>query len=127
MIAALHPTVFHCRKTLVDAYHGSSEFFDELNDIRRIIDNLVHNFSFMMDTIFDISSFFNDGNRGQYLTGPYDAGYGIGMLIFYLLADDTTTVMVDPAQDVVLPLQFNWGENIARWKEENRIADELEK
>jgi len=127
MVAALHPTVFYCRKTLVDAYYGSSEFFDSLDDIRRIIDNLVHNFAYMMDIIFDVSSFFNSGDRGQYMEGPYDAGFGIGMLVFYLLADDTTSVMVDPAEGAEMPLKFDWGENIARWKEEDRIADELEK
>ena len=124
MIAALHPTVFYCRKTVVDAYDGASVHFDTLDDIRRIIDNFVHNFSFMMDAILDVSSFFNDGVRGQHIDGPYDAGFGIGMLVFYLIADDTSTLMVDPAKDVEMPLKFEWGENVARWKEENRIRRE---
>ena len=126
MIAALHPTIFYCRKTVMDAYHGAAVHFDTLDDIRRIIDNFVHNFSYMMDAILDISSFFNSGDRGQHIDGPYDAGYGIGMLIFYLVADDTSTLMVDPAEGVELPLKFEWGENIARWKEEDRIRKEEE-
>ena len=32
------------------------------------------------------------------MEGPYDAGYGIGMLVFYLIADETTVFMVDPAE-----------------------------
>ena len=98
MIAALHPTVFYCRKTIMDAYRGAGVHFDTLDDIRRIIDNFVHNFSYMVDVVLDLSSFFNDSDRGQYMTGPYDAGYGIGMLIFYLVADETTVLMVDPAE-----------------------------
>jgi len=124
MIAALHPTVFYCRKTVMDAYFAAAIHFDTLDDIRRIIDNFVHNFSYMMDAILDISSFFNSGDRGQHIDGPYDAGFGIGMLIFYLIADDTSTLMVDPAKDAVMPLKFEWGENLKRWKEENRIRRE---
>merc|ERR1712016_145984 len=45
----------------------------------------------MVDVVLDLSSFFNDSDRGQYMTGPYDAGYGIGMLIFYLVADETSS------------------------------------
>ena len=124
MIKALHPTVWYCRKTVMDAYYGAGVHFDTLDDIRRIIDNLVHNFSYMMDAILDVSSFFNSGDRGQHIDGPYDAGFGIGMLVFYLIADDTSTVMVDPAENAVMPLKFEWGENIKKWKEENRIAAE---
>ena len=124
MVAALHPTVFYCRKTIMDAYYGAAVHFDTLDDIRRIIDNFVHNFSYMMDAILDVSSFFNSGDRGQHIDGPYDAGFGVGMLIFYLVADDTSTLMVDPAKDAELPLKFEWGENITRWKEENRIRRE---
>ena len=123
MVAALHPTVFYCRKTVIDAYLGAAVHFDTLDDIRRIIDNFVHNFSYMMDAILDVSSFFNTGDRGQHIDGPYDAGFGVGMLIFYLIADDSSTVMVDPAEGALLPLKFNWGENIARWNEEDRLDD----
>ena len=58
------------------------------------------------------------------MTGPYDAGYGIGMLIFYLVADETTVLMVDPAETAEVPLKFEWGVNLKRWKEENRIKKE---
>ena len=122
MVAALHPTVYYCRKTVMDAYYGASEHFDTLDDIRRIIDNFVHNFSFMMDAILDVSSFFNDGDRGQHIDGCYDAGFGVGMLVFYLIADDSSAVMVDPAEGAVLPLKFDWGSTIARWKEEDRLS-----
>ena len=80
MVGALHPTIFYCRKTVYDAYYGAAVHFDSLDDIRRIIDNLVHNFALMTDAILDVSSFFNDGLRGQYITGPYDAGFGRHML-----------------------------------------------
>lgn len=126
MVSALHPTVFYCRKTVMDAYYGSNELFDSLDDIRRIMDNLVHNFSYMMDAILDVSSFFNSGDRGAHIDGPYEAGFGVGMLIFYLLADDTTVFMVDPAEGVEMPLKFDWGVNIRRWNEETRIREEAE-
>ena len=58
------------------------------------------------------------------MEGPYDAGYGIGMLVFYLIADETTVFMVDPAEGAQVPLKFEWGVNIKRWKEENRIRRE---
>ena len=64
MIKALHPTVFYCRKTIMDAYRGAGVHFDTLDDIRRIIDNFVHNFSYMVDVVLDLSSFFNDSDRG---------------------------------------------------------------
>ena len=98
--------------------------FDELEDIRRVIDNLVHNFSYMMDAVLDVSSFFNSTERGQHLDGPYEAGYGVGMVVFYLIGDDTSGEMIDPAKDAVMPLRFDWGSNIKRWKEEDRIAKE---
>lgn len=124
MIYSLHPLVYSCRKTFVDAYYGSYWLFDDLDDIRRVIDNLVHNFSFIMDAILDVNSFFNSGDRGQHFDGPYDAGYGIGMVVFYLIADDSSGLMVDPAEGATMPLRFEWGVNIARWKEEDRIAKE---
>ena len=124
MIYAIHPLVYNCRKTFVDAYFGSMWLFDDLDDIRRVIDNLVHNFSFIMDAILDVNSFFNSGDRGQHFTGPYDAGFGVGMVIFYLIADDSSGEMIDPAEGATMPLRFEWGVNIARWKEENRIAKE---
>jgi len=124
MIYALHPLVFHCRATVFGAYNGSKWLFDEIDDIRRVIDNLVHNFSYMMDAILDVNSFFNESTRGAHLTGPYEAGYGIGMVVYYLIGDDTSGEMVDPAADAVLPLKFDWGTNIARWREEDRIKEE---
>lgn len=124
MVYALHPLVFSCRKTVVDAYYGSHWLFDDLDDIRRVIDNLVHNFSFMMDAILDVNSFFNSGERGQHFDGPYDAGFGIGMVVFYLIADDSSGVMVDPAENATMPLKFDWGTNIAKWKDEDRIRTE---
>ena len=127
MIGALHPTVYYCRKTVMDAYEGSDTYFDSLDDIRRIIDNIVHNFSFMMDALLDVSSFFNSGDRGQWINGPYDAGFGIGKFFYYLFVDETTTLMVDPAEGAVMPLKFEWGDNLDRWRAEDeakRIAEE---
>jgi len=124
IIYSLHPLVHHCRKTFVDAYYGNTWLFDDIDDIRRVIDNLVHNFSFIMDAILDVNSFFNSGERGQHYDGPYDAGYGIGMVVFYLLADDSSGLMVDPAEGATMPLRFDWGLNIARWKDEDRIRKE---
>lgn len=123
MIGALHPTVFHCRKTVMDAVTESDIYFDSLDDIRRIIDNIVHNFSFMMDALLDVSSFFNSGERGQWIDGPYDAGFGIGRFFYYLIVDETTTLMIDPAEGAVMPLKFNWGENLVKWKAEDEAAD----
>ena len=48
----------------MDAYRGAGVHFDTLDDIRRIIDNFVHNFSYMVDVVLDLSSFFNDSDRG---------------------------------------------------------------
>ena len=79
----------------------------------------------MMDAIFDVSSFFNSEDRGVHIDGPYEAGFGIGMIIFYILADDTTVLMFDPAENAEMPLKFDWGHNLRRWKEQDRIAREI--
>ena len=57
---------------------------------------------------------------------PYDAGFALGSLVFYTLSDDNTVIMLDPAEGAVLiKMKYTWGENINRWKEENRIKREI--
>ena len=62
--------------------------FDDQYDIKVIITNIVHNVSFAMDTYLDVKGFFTSTERGQAFDGPYEAGFGVGRLVYYLLADN---------------------------------------
>ena len=50
--------------------------------------NILHNFSFAVDTWNDVETFFTSEAKGQGFDGPYDAGFGIGRLVSYIVADN---------------------------------------
>lgn len=58
----------------------------------------------MIDTYQDVMGFFNSTERGQTFEGPYEAGFGIGRLVYYLLADNELAKQVDPAEGMDLPI-----------------------
>lgn len=77
--------------------------FDDQSDIKVILTNIVHNVSFAMDTFQDVRGFFTSTERGQAIEGPYEAGFGVGRLIYYLLADNELAKQEDPADGMELP------------------------
>ena len=97
-----------------------SSRFDDQSDIKLLITNVVHNVSLFMDTLKDLQAFFftrsQERSPEAQIQGPYDAGYGAGRLVFYLIADNELAKQKDPAE----------GMNIVLWFEDETSPEEEE-
>ena len=83
--------------------------FDDQSDIKLLITNIVHNISFVMDTLYDLREFFftrSQERADNSIQGSYDAGYGAGRLIYYLIADNELAKQVDPAEGMDIDLSL---------------------
>ena len=84
----VHPLLENCILAPDTASDFMMSRFDDQYDIKVIMTNVVHNFSFAVDTYQDVRGFFESTERGQAFEGPYEAGFGVGRLFYYLLADN---------------------------------------
>ena len=107
----VHPLLANCIKAPDTATDILLARFDDQYDIKVIITNIVHNVSFATDTYQDVRGFFLSTERGQAFEGPYEAGFGIGRLIYYLIADNELAKQVDPAEGMDLPDYFGRNTN----------------
>ena len=60
--------------------------------------NMIFRYPLMVDAVTDLKSFFTSGHKGQTEEGPYEAGFGMGRIVYYLLSDNSEAKMVDPAE-----------------------------
>jgi len=91
-----HVTAITCGDSAKSAVQVLVRSFDDLSDIRRILDNLVHNFGVVYVSISDLVDYFGASEEGQELQGPYQAGFAAGRILFYAFVDDSSSRMVDP-------------------------------
>ena len=62
-----------------------------------------------MDTLYDLREFFftrSQERADNSIQGSYDAGYGAGRLIYYLIADNELAKQVDPAEGMDIDLSL---------------------
>ena len=64
--------------------------------------NLVHNFALGVDAARDVYYFFTGTGEGNDPEGVYNAGYGSGRILYYIIVDDEFSGMVDPAEGMDL-------------------------
>ena len=62
-----HLTATTCSQSAVSAAFVMVESFNDLSDIKRILDNIVHNFGLMYVTAIDIADYFSASETGQEL------------------------------------------------------------
>ena len=103
MAWSVHPLLSNCILAPDTAVDTVLARFDDQYDIKVIITNIVHNVAFATDTVLDVRGFFMSTERGQAFEGPYEAGFGIGRLVYYLIADNELAKQVDPAEGMDLP------------------------
>ena len=84
----VHPLVVNCREAPDTALDILISRFNDSDDIRLILTNILHNASFVIETSTDVWNFLTSSERGQTDEGPYEAGYGAGRLIYYILTDN---------------------------------------
>ena len=77
--------------------------FDDFLDGKLIITNIVYNFPYAVDTAQDVWNFLTTPETTNYFDGHYDAGFGVGRLVYYVLADNELAVSRDPAEGMDLP------------------------
>lgn len=106
MLWHVHPLFENCYLAPDTATDIIFERFNDAYDVKVILTNIVHNVSYVVDTYEDVKDFFLTTERGQGFEGPYEAGYGIGRLVYYLIADNELAKQVDPAEGMDLPEYF---------------------
>jgi len=84
----IHPLVVNCREAPDTSLEILISRFNDSDDIRLILTNILHNASFVIETSTDVWNFLTSSERGQTDEGPYEAGYGAGRLIYYILTDN---------------------------------------
>lgn len=108
----LHPTVLHCSAVSHGVVDNFLVSFDELGDLRLLMVNIVHNFSLMVDIIFDLRMFFTSNARGQSITAPFEAGFGAGRIYYLLVVESELTEMKDPAEGAEVPTFGLWWKSL---------------
>lgn len=94
----LHPITFHCWTAGEDVY---AHFFDIIAmqngyDPKNYIMNMVYNFGHIFDNLRDVWLFFEQNPRGQ-VNSIHDAGYNLGIALYYLITPEIAQYDVDPA------------------------------
>ena len=85
----LHPIAFHCWNAGEDVY---AHFYDIIAmqngyDPKNYIMNSVYNFGHIFDNMRDMVFFFQQNPRGQ-VNSIHDAGYNLGMAVYYLITPE---------------------------------------
>ena len=76
--------------------------FDALDDIRRIIVNLVNHIDEMIDIGQDLSVYFGSSDPGHDSAGPYYMGESLGSLLYYSIGKSNDEELYDPAAGMEL-------------------------
>ena len=84
----IHPLFVNCRESPDTSFEILTNHFNDSDDIRLILTNILHNASFVIETSTDVWNFLTSSERGQTDEGPYEAGYGGGRIIYYVLTDN---------------------------------------
>jgi hypothetical protein len=85
----LHPIAFHCWNAGEDVY---AHFYDIIvmqngYDPKNYLMNSVYNFGHIFDNLRDMVFFFTQNPRGQ-VNSVHDAGYNLGVAVYYLITPD---------------------------------------
>lgn len=102
MIYNIHPMFMNCRQWMYGMADNVVLLFDEINDIRRIIVNIVNHIDELTDAILDLTHFFGSTEKGHDLDGPYRVGQSIGSLIYFSIAAENDVPSYDPADEYEL-------------------------
>ena len=70
----IHPLFLNCRSWTYTFGKNIAEKFNSLDDIRRIIVNVVNHIDEMTDAVLDLTHFFGSTDKGHDLDGPYRVG-----------------------------------------------------
>ena len=98
----VHPMFMVCRGWMYDFGLNVAGKFSELDDIRRIVVNVVNHIDEMTDAILDLTHFFGSTDKGHDLEGPYRVGQSMGSLVFYTVAKENSDPFYDPAASMDL-------------------------
>ena len=87
MLWSVHPLMINCYQapdSSVDRLVGK---VDDWGDARLVVTNLIHNVGFVHDAYSEVKMFFKSEERGQARSGPYEAGFGAGRMLYFIMAD----------------------------------------
>lgn len=104
MVWSLHPLFSECRESPNDIIEVIKSHFDDSYDGKVIMTNVIGRYSLIVDAAMDLKNFFTLDHKGQTEEGPYEAGFGMGRIVYYLLSDNPEAKMVDPAEGLELSI-----------------------
>ena len=103
LLWSVHPLLIDCRRAPDDLTDVVKERFNDWYDIKVILTNVIFNYPLVIDTALDVQVFFTSDDRVSANEAPYEAGYGCGRIVYYLLTDNELAKMVDPAEGMDIP------------------------
>ena len=104
IIYNIHPMFMDCRGWMYNLGRNIVYKFDDLEDIRRIIVNLVNHIDEMTDSVLDMTDFFGLTDKGRMVDTPYRVGRAAGSLIYLTITKDNSDPMYDPANDLEMEM-----------------------
>jgi len=93
----VHPMFMDCRGWIYPFGMNIATKFDNLEDIRRIVVNIVNHVDELTDSVLDMTDFFGLSDKGRMVDTPYRMGVAIGSLIFFTITKENSDPMYDPA------------------------------
>lgn len=97
---SIHPLLTDCRGWMYNFADNVVEKFDHLEDVRRIMVNLVNHVDEITDSVLDMTDFFGLTDKGRMVDTPYRVGRAAGSLIYLTITKENTLPMYDPATDL---------------------------
>ena len=84
----IHPMTMTCRSWIYGFGREFAKRFDNIDDLRRIVVNIVNHIDEMTDSVLDLVNFFNSKAVGTDEDGPYRVGQAIGEMVYYSISKE---------------------------------------
>lgn len=98
----IHPMFLNCRSWMYDFGTNTAAMFNTLDDIRRIIVNIVNHIDEIIDIGQDLKIYLTSDDPNHSELGPSQAGLSMGHLIYYSISKNNDEPFFDPAANMEL-------------------------
>mmetsp|Transcript_35539 Transcript_35539/g.43560 ORF Transcript_35539/g.43560 Transcript_35539/m.43560 type:complete len:197 (+) Transcript_35539:978-1568(+) len=88
MIWSVHPLLENCYYAPDRSLERLVGVANDWSDVRLVLTNIIHNVGFVHDAYSEVKMFFQSQERGQARSGPYEAGYGAGRMLYFVFAEN---------------------------------------
>ena len=88
MVWSVHPLLINCRQAPSNVTNVVSDRFNAVDDGKVMTVNLIQYYSDIVDSAKAVNDFFTSEDRGVGEEAPFEAGYGAGRIVYYIMQEN---------------------------------------